>query len=303
MNTKELAALLDGREAGKELTTDESKAAADDGLVILFGYSDDDIYVAGASEGEVYAFGGGADLLFNSKGLVANRCTDEDCPYHADEQKNVVTIHGEYKEEDGHAIWRFTSPDASELNGETFIIYENGDTFCQGIVFALADVDRICRMKRGELVQFEGRRCDIHAIKVTPVGAQGPVTVNVEMVGANATPSLYPMDLISGFREYAHHAGKTAMYPNRGTTPFYPALGLAGEAGEVANKIKKMMRDGKTVDELRDTIRDELGDVLWYVAALCHEFGIRMDYVASHNVAKLAARAEAGTIKGDGDKR
>jgi NTP pyrophosphatase (non-canonical NTP hydrolase) len=106
------------------------------------------------------------------------------------------------------------------------------------------------------------------------------------------------------FLEYQAAAKATAIYPDRGSNPFYPALGLAGEAGEVANKIKKLMRD-PDLDEnaIRDAIADELGDVLWYLSALCEEFGLALSDVASRNVEKLSKRAAAGTLRGSGDKR
>lgn len=100
---------------------------------------------------------------------------------------------------------------------------------------------------------------------------------------------------------------ETAVYPReklaQGVT--YCALGLAGEAGEVANKVKKMLRDdnGIVTDERHGMIVDELGDVLWYVAALCEELHVDMGVVAMRCLQKLAKRKEENTLKGDGDKR
>jgi len=106
------------------------------------------------------------------------------------------------------------------------------------------------------------------------------------------------------FEEYQEAASKTAIYPATHRV-LYPALGMAGEAGEVANKVKKLVRDGleKQPDDWRQQIASEIGDVLWYCAALAHDLNIPLSQIASQNVDKLMARKEAGTISGSGDKR
>lgn len=81
----------------------------------------------------------------------------------------------------------------------------------------------------------------------------------------------------------------------------YASLGLAGEAGEIAEKIKKSIRDGKEID--RDDLTKELGDVLWYVAALASEHGIVLENVVDTNVAKLSSRKDRGVLRGSGDNR
>lgn len=98
---------------------------------------------------------------------------------------------------------------------------------------------------------------------------------------------------------YQEMASKTAIY-NYSHQILYPALGLAGEAGEVANKVKKMMRDGEFD---RAAVVAELGDVLWYVAALCRDLNVDMHDVAMDNLKKLYDRMQRGTIQGNGDKR
>lgn len=105
--------------------------------------------------------------------------------------------------------------------------------------------------------------------------------------------------------EYQEKASTTALYPNAGQNLYYPALGLGGETGEVLNKIKKVMRDhgGTVTDEYREILRGELGDVLWYVAALARELGLDLDDIASANLEKLFSRKERGTLSGDGDNR
>mgnify|MGYP000864468584 CR=1 FL=1 len=106
------------------------------------------------------------------------------------------------------------------------------------------------------------------------------------------------------FDEYQQAAWNTAMYPNKGNNIYYPALGL-GEAGEVQGKIKKIMRDdnGVVSDEKKQAIKAELGDVLWYIAALATEFGLTMDEIATANVDKLNSRKDRGVITGSGDNR
>jgi len=110
--------------------------------------------------------------------------------------------------------------------------------------------------------------------------------------------------MIRTFDDYQAAAARTAVYPDS-IRIFYPALGLAGEAGEVANKVKKIFRDddGHVTGERRTQIAKELGDVLWYIAALCVDLGLNMGDVARGNIAILAARRQRGTIHGDGDER
>ena len=109
------------------------------------------------------------------------------------------------------------------------------------------------------------------------------------------------------FNNYQANAGRTAFYPrylaNDGL--YYTALGLVGEAGEIANKVKKIMRDnsGKVTKQAKADIFDELGDVLWYCASLADELGVNLEDVAGNNLIKLADRLKRGKIKGSGDKR
>lgn len=96
----------------------------------------------------------------------------------------------------------------------------------------------------------------------------------------------------------------TAVYPNKGNNLTYPVIGLCGEAGEVAEKYKKCIRDDKPiVGETRDAIIKELGDVLWYVAAIASELKVTLSEVAEKNLEKLADRRERGTLHGSGDER
>ena len=107
------------------------------------------------------------------------------------------------------------------------------------------------------------------------------------------------------FNQYQKRALETAMYPNIGQNIIYPALGLTGEAGEVSELIKKMIRDdgGTLTEQRREKLLKELGDVLWYVAVVAHEAGLMLGDVAQVNLDKLARRKEEGKITGSGSDR
>ncbi len=105
--------------------------------------------------------------------------------------------------------------------------------------------------------------------------------------------------------EYQIKARQTALYPDVGDNPIYPTLGLAGEAGEVAEKVKKVLRDkhGRFDQASKDAILLELGDVLWYVSQLSSELGFDLNSVAKANLNKLTSRSQRGKISGSGDQR
>ncbi len=107
------------------------------------------------------------------------------------------------------------------------------------------------------------------------------------------------------FNDYQQESRKTALYPDLGSNFIYPTLGLAGETGEVAEKIKKIIRDddGFVSEEKRQEIKKELGDVLWYLAQLATELGLDLDDVARSNIEKLASRLDRGALNGSGDNR
>lgn len=114
--------------------------------------------------------------------------------------------------------------------------------------------------------------------------------------------------------EYQAAARATALYP---LPVIYPALKLAGEAGEVAEKVGKLIRDkgllsmvvegvyglGGVSSEDTDALVRELGDVLWYIAALAGDLGVSLEDIARVNIEKLASRTERGTLRGSGDDR
>lgn len=105
--------------------------------------------------------------------------------------------------------------------------------------------------------------------------------------------------------DYQERALETAIYPDRGANFVYPALGLVGEAGEVADKLKKVIRDndGVLTDPVRDAVAAELGDVMWYVAVLASELDYNLDEIMAKNLAKLASRQQRGVLTGSGDTR
>jgi len=114
------------------------------------------------------------------------------------------------------------------------------------------------------------------------------------------------------FNDYQHLATKTAVFSHGATEKerdtfglAYTALGLNGEAGEVAELIKKMIRDeaGVLSDDRREKLKKELGDVLWYLSQHARLAGLSLNEVAEGNLAKLASRADRNKIHGDGSDR
>ncbi len=106
------------------------------------------------------------------------------------------------------------------------------------------------------------------------------------------------------FKEYQEKIKTTAIYPDD-MNVIYPTLGLCGEAGEVAEKVKKVFRDnnGYFTQSKKEEITKELGDVLWYIQAICNDLGINMQDVAEQNVEKLLSRKDRGVLQGSGDER
>jgi NTP pyrophosphatase (non-canonical NTP hydrolase) len=106
------------------------------------------------------------------------------------------------------------------------------------------------------------------------------------------------------FSDYQRFSRRTAEYP-RDAWLAYPALGLVGEAGEVAEHAKKAIRDdgGAVSDERRAALARELGDVLWYVSQLASELELELDAIARENLEKLFSRQSRGVLSGSGDYR
>ena len=107
---------------------------------------------------------------------------------------------------------------------------------------------------------------------------------------------------MSDFNSYQRSAATTAIYTDK---VVYPALGLVGEAGEVANKVKKLIRDGpeNRPETWREDIASEIGDVLWYCAALASDLNLSLGMIAAQNLIKLDKRKDKGTLGGSGDTR
>ena len=105
-------------------------------------------------------------------------------------------------------------------------------------------------------------------------------------------------------QDYQQSAIETAIYPNSAKI-LYPTLGLVGEAGEVAEKVKKVIRDenGVFTEEKKVELAKELGDVLWYIANIASDIDIDMNLIATMNLDKLASRAERNQLTGSGDNR
>lgn len=106
--------------------------------------------------------------------------------------------------------------------------------------------------------------------------------------------------------EYQKKALETAHYPEKYKI-IYSAMGLSNEAGEVIGKIKKWLRgddgDGDISDERKESLKGELGDVLWYLAVLADDLGLDLEEIAELNIEKLKSRKERNKLHGDGDTR
>ena len=107
------------------------------------------------------------------------------------------------------------------------------------------------------------------------------------------------------FEEYQKESRKTALYPNKDSNFIYPVLWLCGESGEIAEKIKKVIRDegGIVSEHKKEEIKKELGDVLWYISQIATELRLSLDAIAKANIEKLQSRLERNKISGSGDNR
>ena len=107
------------------------------------------------------------------------------------------------------------------------------------------------------------------------------------------------------FNTYQKESRKTVVYPSAGNNMIYPTLGLTAEAGEVANKVKKVLRDnhGQFSEKNTADIAAEVGDVLWYCSQIATELGLSFDNIATQNLDKLFSRKDRGVLGGSGDER
>jgi NTP pyrophosphatase (non-canonical NTP hydrolase) len=102
------------------------------------------------------------------------------------------------------------------------------------------------------------------------------------------------------FNDYGEFVKSMKVYPEQYSI-LYPALGLAGETGEICEKIKKGLRGDKELD--KEELLKELGDPLWYITSLADDLGFSLQDVVDANVKKLSSRKERGVLKGSGDNR
>lgn len=99
--------------------------------------------------------------------------------------------------------------------------------------------------------------------------------------------------------QYQSASRLTAIYPMRGQNFLYPMIGIVSEVGEIADQVKRIIRDEEGIisEERRLAIEDEIGDVLWYLAQLATEFNLQLSTAADQNLKKLSERQQAGTLR------
>ena len=127
--------------------------------------------------------------------------------------------------------------------------------------------------------------------------------ITFSMNGAQE-PNQAPVEVVTNLDDYQQRVMQTAIYPQE-VGLVYTILGLASEAGEVAGKYKKIIRDKNGIidEEAREMFISEVGDVLWYVAAVAKELGVNLSYVSHKNLEKLNSRKQRGVLGGSGDTR
>jgi len=127
--------MLNGREYGKEITKDEEKQAAEAGLLVLYGYSDDNVEIAGAYNDEASAYGGAVIHLTRTGVLQEPDCEWDDCPYYSAACNAAKSVKAVWHDEGG-PCWTFET----DVPHETFNIYEDGGLFCVGLVLSVEDL-------------------------------------------------------------------------------------------------------------------------------------------------------------------
>ena len=139
MTAAELAAKLDGRKIGTEILKAESSTAKDAGLVVVYGYSDDNVEFAGAIDGEVGAYDGATIHLFQNGILLEPECgiaENIECPYFSAAKRAAETIKAVWHDKCG-PFWTFET----DIPHETFTIMEDGEPWCIGMVFSMKDLE------------------------------------------------------------------------------------------------------------------------------------------------------------------
>lgn len=138
MTAKELAAALSGCEYGMEISKEEEREAKEAGLVVVYGYSDDNVELRGAIDSELGAYDGTTIYIAPSGLLEEPDCDDAEtctCPYFTAAKKAAREIKAIWHDEGGPA-WTYET----DIPHETFTVYEDGEPFCVGIVFSMEDV-------------------------------------------------------------------------------------------------------------------------------------------------------------------
>ena len=136
MTAKELAQALDGNEFDYELSEFYEKRARESGLVVVFGYSDDNAEFRGAIDDEVGCYEGGTIRLTKEGVIQEPDCGEEDCKYFKECVKNAKTIEAVWCDDASGASWSYKT----DIPHEIFNIYEDGEPFCDGIVFSVEDL-------------------------------------------------------------------------------------------------------------------------------------------------------------------
>ena len=136
MTAKELAEMLNGREAGGEVVWGEERDIKDAGLVAVYGYSDDNVEFSGAINDEVGAYNGATIYITTAGVLKEPDCDRDDCPYFAKEREKAKTIKAVWNDNFGGPAWTFET----DILHETFTIVDDGEPWCIGIVFSMADL-------------------------------------------------------------------------------------------------------------------------------------------------------------------
>lgn len=136
MTAKELSEMLSGREYGMEITKDEERQAADAGLVVAYGYSDDNVELRGAIDEEIGAYEG-TTIYVNKDGLLfePDICHKSSCPHYKAAKRTAKAITAVWHDDSG-PCWTFET----DIPHETFNIYEDGELFCVGIVLSVEDL-------------------------------------------------------------------------------------------------------------------------------------------------------------------
>jgi len=136
MTKEELAVILDGRKYGDEISKEEAKSAKENGLVVVFGSSDDLMEFDGAIYDEVGCYNGGFSY-FDENGLIENECDNEYCPHFEKIKENAKKIEAVWCE-DNAVSWKYKT----DIPHSTFKIMEDGQIYCIGIVFNINDLKK-----------------------------------------------------------------------------------------------------------------------------------------------------------------